>query len=275
MNASRNGVGGMAFTSSDPPGEAQPGVRIETLPKHRADLRAGCTKVRRRRSITLLYMTRLPRISGPVVLARAVELEADYAPSISIRASTRVLERAGGRALVHDELETLGVPAVPKTSARAACSLHPASSPGTSYEVRDVFCQIVATVVRLDIRRPPPSSARCERRPRGTVYSITCRTFSARRSPPLYSARARNSRAFSTPLTWKEVHAGVDPKDFTIVTAPERFAKWEISGRACARRSGEPRIGVQKYQAAAFETADRQARERPRNSPRRAGSKQR
>jgi bifunctional non-homologous end joining protein LigD len=46
-----------------------------------------------------------------------------------------------------------------------------------------------------------------------------------------YSARASAFAGVSTPLTWKEVDAGVDPRDFTIRTALARFREagdlWE------------------------------------------------
>ena len=40
-----------------------------------------------------------------------------------------------------------------------------------------------------------------------------------------YSARASDYAGASTPLTWKEVDEGVDPRDFTIRTLPDRLAK--------------------------------------------------
>jgi bifunctional non-homologous end joining protein LigD len=46
-----------------------------------------------------------------------------------------------------------------------------------------------------------------------------------------YSARASEYAGVSTPLTWKEVNAGVRREDFTIVTMAERLRKmgdlWE------------------------------------------------
>ena len=46
-----------------------------------------------------------------------------------------------------------------------------------------------------------------------------------------YSARASEFAGVSTPLTWKEVDGKVDPRDFTIRTAPARFKQtadlWE------------------------------------------------
>jgi bifunctional non-homologous end joining protein LigD len=37
-----------------------------------------------------------------------------------------------------------------------------------------------------------------------------------------YSARASDDAGVSAPLTWAEVHAGVDRRDFTLRTMPER-----------------------------------------------------
>jgi bifunctional non-homologous end joining protein LigD len=38
-----------------------------------------------------------------------------------------------------------------------------------------------------------------------------------------YSARASAYAGVSTPVTWPEIDVGVDPKAFTIETAPARF----------------------------------------------------
>jgi DNA primase len=37
-----------------------------------------------------------------------------------------------------------------------------------------------------------------------------------------YSARATDDAGVSAPLTWAEVHAGVDRRDFTLRTMPDR-----------------------------------------------------
>jgi bifunctional non-homologous end joining protein LigD len=46
-----------------------------------------------------------------------------------------------------------------------------------------------------------------------------------------YSARASDYAGVSTPLTWKEVDGTIDPRDYTIRTAPARFRQagdlWE------------------------------------------------
>ena len=50
-----------------------------------------------------------------------------------------------------------------------------------------------------------------------------------------YSARASEFAGASTPLTWKEIDEGVDPRDFTIRTLPDRLARSAICGRRSCR----------------------------------------
>ena len=60
-------------------------------------------------------------------------------------------------------------------------------------------------------------------RPRGTVYVDYLQNILGKTLATAYSARASEFAGVSTPLTWKEVHDGIDPQAFTIVTAPSRF----------------------------------------------------
>ena len=62
-----------------------------------------------------------------------------------------------------------------------------------------------------------------KKRPRGTVYVDFLQNILGKTLAWAYSARASDFAGVSTPLTWNEVEAGVDPRDFTIVTAPARF----------------------------------------------------
>ena len=62
-----------------------------------------------------------------------------------------------------------------------------------------------------------------KKRRRGTVYVDFLQNILGKTLACAYSARASDFAGVSTPLTWEEVDAGVDPRDFTIVTAPARF----------------------------------------------------
>jgi bifunctional non-homologous end joining protein LigD len=86
-----------------------------------------------------------------------------------------------------------------------------------------LFCQIVATV----IASRHPKIATVERtvraRPRGTVYIDFLQNILGKTLATAYSARASEFAGVSTPLKWEELDGSIDPRDFTIVTAPERF----------------------------------------------------
>jgi len=222
-----NGVAGSAFYQQRSRQEKPPqGVRIETLsdeldPISEADARrfVGGSP------ITLLYMTQIAAISQDPWFSRVQSpLDADYA-AIDLDPGegtpfSRVLEVARW---VHDELETLRVPGVPKTSGSSGLHIYIPLPPRTSYESAMLFCQIVATIVASRHPKVATVERTVRARPRGTVYVDYLQNILGKTLATAYSARASDFAGVSTPLTWNEVHEGVDPKDFTIVNAPARF----------------------------------------------------
>jgi bifunctional non-homologous end joining protein LigD len=124
---------------------------------------------------------------------------------------------------VRDELETLRVPGVPKTSGSSGLHIYIPLPPRTSYESGQLFCQIVATVVASRHPKIATVERTVRARPRGTVYVDYLQNILGKTLATAYSARASAFAGVSAPLTWKEVDDGLDPKDFTIVTAPARF----------------------------------------------------
>jgi len=222
-----NGVTGMAFYQQrkrleQPP----PGVRIETIAGGIDPILEGDEQRFVGGSpITLLYMTQIAAISQDPWFSRVQSpLEADYA-AIDLDPDdhtpfSQVLEVARW---VHDELETLGVPAVPKTSGSSGLHIYVPLPPETSYESGQLFCQIVATVVASRHPKAATVERMVRKRRRGTVYVDFLQNILGKTLATAYSARASEFAGVSTPLTWDEVHAGVNPQDFTITTAPARF----------------------------------------------------
>ena len=77
-----------------------------------------------------------------------------------------------------------------------------------------------------------------KKRPRGTVYVDYLQNILGKTLATAYSARASDYAGVSTPLTWKEIDDGLDPRDFTIRTAPARFRS---AGDLWAKlRTGKP-----------------------------------
>jgi bifunctional non-homologous end joining protein LigD len=223
-----NGIDKPAFYQQRSRIERPPaGVRIETL----ADEIDPISEPDARRFVggnllTLLYMTQIAAISQDPWFSRVQSpLDADYvALDLDPGEGTpfsRVLDVARW---VRDELNALRVPGVPKTSGSRGLHIYIPLPPRTSYESGMLFCQIVATV----IASRHPKAATVERtvraRPRGTVYVDYLQNILGKTLATAYSARASDFAGVSTPLTWEELDEPIDPHDFTIETAPRRFA---------------------------------------------------
>ena len=139
---------------------------------------------------------------------------------------------------VKDEMDRLGVPGVPKTSGASGLHIYVPLPPKTTYETGQLLCQVVATIVATKHPKVATVERMVKRRPRGTVYVDYLQNIIGKTIATAYSARASDFAGVSTPLTWKEVAAGVDPRDFTIRTAPARFRK--VGDLWAPLRTGKP-----------------------------------
>jgi bifunctional non-homologous end joining protein LigD len=238
-----NGVGGMAFYQQRHPETPPPGVRRVELPKHldpideaegpRLRLIGGSLT-------TLLYMTQLAAISQDPWFSRVADpLHADYV-AIDLDPGdgatfANVLDVARW---VKEELDRLSIPGFPKTSGASGLHIYVPLPPKTTYETGQLLCQVVATIVATKHPKVATVERMVKRRPRGTVYVDYLQNIIGKTIATAYSARASDFAGVSTPLTWKEVAAGVDPRDFTIRTAPARFRK--VGDLWAPLRTGKP-----------------------------------
>ena len=175
--------------------------------------------------ITLLYMTQIAAISQDPWFSRVQSpLDADYVaidldpgddtPFARVLDVARWVRRRAAIARSARRAEDVRL-------ARAA-HLHSAAA-DTSYESGMLFCQIVATVVASRHPKVATVERMVKRRPRGTVYVDFLQNILGKTLATAYSARASDFAGVSTPLTWDELDEPIDPRDFTIRTAPDRF----------------------------------------------------
>jgi len=224
-----NGIAGSAFYQQRSRQEKPPaGVRIETLPDEIDPIsEADARRFVGGSLVTLLYMTQIAAISQDPWFSRIQSpLDADYValdldPGDGTPFS-RVLDVA---CWIRDELASLGVPAVPKTSGSSGLHIYIPLPPGTSYESGLLFCQIVATVIASRHPRIATIERSVRARGKGTVYVDYLQNILGKTLATAYSARASEFAGVSTPLKWEEIDGQLDPRDFTIVTAPARFRK--------------------------------------------------
>ena len=222
-----NGVDEPAFYQQRSRLEKPPaGVRIETLPDELDPIsEADARRFVGGNLITLLYMAQISAISQDPWFSRVQSpLDVDYvALDLDPGEGTpfsRVLDVARW---IRDELRALKVPAVAKTSGSSGLHIYIPMPRSTSYESGVLFCQIVATLIAAR----HPKAATIERtvraRPRGTVYVDYLQNILGKTLATAYSARASDFAGVSTPLAWEELDEPIDPREFTILTAPKRF----------------------------------------------------
>lgn len=216
-----NGIEAKAFYQQRAPADVPDGVRVEVV--------EGDSEVPSRLAggdlVTLLYMAQLAVISQDPWFSRVatpeiadhVAFDLDPMPGVPF---TRVLDVAR---YIRDELERLGVPGVPKTSGADGLHVYVPLAPGTSYESGRLFCQLVATIVAE--RHPTLATVTRAVHDRGrTVYIDYLQNIRGKTLATAYSARASEFAGVSTPLTWDEIDAGVDRRDFTMRTVHRRLA---------------------------------------------------
>ncbi len=199
--------------------DVPPGIRTEVVQvaERRPHIIGGTLK-------TLLYTTQLAAISQDPWFSRvqhpefADHVALDLDPSEGVPFSL-VLDVARW---IRDELAALGATGWPKTSGADGLHVYIPLPPRTPYDAGLLFCQIVATVVA----HKHPKAATIERSvaARGRRVYIDClQNVIGKTLASAYSARASEYAGVSAPLAWEEVEAGVDRREFTILTLPGRL----------------------------------------------------
>lgn len=223
-----NGIEQHAFYQQQHPEAVPTGVRREVLDEDvdPIDPNEGSRELLIGGSLTtLLYMAQLASISLDPWFSRVSDpLHQDFAaidldPGDGV-SFARVLDVARW---VKDELDRLKIPAVAKTSGSSGMHIYIKLPPDTTYQTGQLLCHLVATMVSSKHPRVATIERMVKKRPKGTVYVDYLQNILGKSLAAAYAVRASDYAGVSTPLTWNEVAEGVDPRDFTLRTAPARF----------------------------------------------------
>lgn len=217
------GVGKPSFYQQNAPDDVPEGVRTEVI--------APAGEPQRRfiggDLLTLLYTVQLGAISVDPWHSRVQSLDdADYTildldPGSTAR-FPRVIRVARA---VREVLEDFGLHGALKTSGATGLHVYLPLPKGTGNETALLVAQIVATEVAT--RYPKDATVKRAVRGRSTaaVYVDYLQNIRGKTVAGPYAVRATPQATVSTPLTWDELTNDLDPRDFTIDTAPPRFAK--------------------------------------------------
>lgn len=126
---------------------------------------------------------------------------------------------------VREELESLGLRGVPRTSGSRGVHIALPLPGGMTYDAALVLAQIVATRVADAHPRMATVERAVKRRAQDAVYVDYLQNMRGKSIASVYSVRARVGATVATPLDWDEVSPGLDPAIFTIDTVPRRLAE--------------------------------------------------
>ncbi|MBI3952364.1 MAG: DNA polymerase domain-containing protein [Candidatus Doudnabacteria bacterium] len=135
--------------------------------------------------------------------------------------SDKVVEAAQA---VHKILEKLKVPNFAKTSGASGMHIYVPMGAKYDYEQTKQFGRLVATLAYQQTK----SFTSLERMPKNRkkkVYLDFLQNNPGQTLAAPYSVRPKPGATVSTPLEWKEVKKGLDPKKFTIKTILKRLEK--------------------------------------------------
>jgi len=218
-----NGVTGQSFFQQNA-GEPPDSVRTETI-----HTEGGSTNVRIVGGdlATLLYTVQLGSVSVDPWHSRVQSLDhADYC-IIDLDPGPRVpfsrVRQVARWAL--EVMDDLGLHGALKTSGSTGLHIYLPLPPNTPNETATLVAQIVAT--RVSQEHPKEATIKRSVKARGvaTVYVDYLQNIIGKTVAAAYSARANPEALVSTPLHWAELADDLDPHEFTIETAPERFAE--------------------------------------------------
>jgi bifunctional non-homologous end joining protein LigD len=214
-----DGVRAGGFYQQRAPADTPPGVRTAVLASDRVVPRrlVGGSLA------TLLFMTQIAAVSQDPWFSRVHSedtpdhcvLDLDPMPGVPFRTVVDVAR------WVRDELAGLGVAGFPKTSGKTGLHVYVPLAPRTSYDASRLFAELVATAVAD--KHPRVATVERALRDRGRrVYVDFLQNSRGKTLASAYSARGSDDAGVSTPLTWDEVDAGVDRRDFTLRTIDAR-----------------------------------------------------
>jgi DNA ligase D len=146
-----------------------------------------------------------------------LRIDLDPQPGTALAEATRA---AFG---MRDVLAEAGLTAFVKTSGNRGLHLYAPIRP--DWEFLDVRHAVIAAARELERRRPEEVTTAWWKELRGERIFLDYNQAARDRTiAGAYSPRALPTATVSCPITWDELEAGVDPRDFTVRTVPQRLA---------------------------------------------------
>lgn len=129
-----------------------------------------------------------------------------------------------GALAVRSRLAELGLPSFVKTTGGSGLHVVAPIAPTLPWKTTKAFAHALAReLARQDAARFVATVTKSKRK--GKIYIDYVRNTRGATAVAPYSTRARGAAPVSTPLTWEELEAGVDPARFDVRTVPKRMGQ--------------------------------------------------
>jgi bifunctional non-homologous end joining protein LigD len=218
-----NGINQDAFYQQKHPMPVPEGVRVEIV----ADEGPAERRLIGGNATTLLYTVQLGSISVDAWHSRVQSVaEPDYSiVDLDPGAGANFKRVVQVAKWVKEELDELGLHAVPKTSGASGIHIVLPLPRGATYEISRVLAELV--VRRVNEKHPKETTVvrAVKARPAGTVYLDYLQNIRGKSVANVYAARAETYASVSTPLKWSEVTSDLSPLDFTIDNVVKRVKR--------------------------------------------------
>lgn len=217
-----NGINGESFYQQKASENTPPDIRVEVIKTEGGERQP---RIIGGDLLTLLYTIQLGAISVDPWHSRVQALEyADYtiidldpAPRASFARVVQVARWA------KEVIDGFGLHAAIKTSGSTGLHIYLPLPPKTLNEAATIVAQMIATKVV----EAHPKEATIERfvkaRGAATVYVDYLQNIQGKTVAGAYCIRAKPEATVSTPLKWTELTDDLDPRDFHLGNAAERF----------------------------------------------------
>ena len=126
--------------------------------------------------------------------------------------------------LVKEKLDAIGLTGYPKTTGGDGLHIYVPVEPIYTYEQARFFAEIIARLLAAEHPKLFTRPRAIEKREKDRVYFDWMQIAESKTISAPYVVRAHPGAPVATPLQWSEVTPQLHPSQFTMKTAPERFA---------------------------------------------------
>jgi bifunctional non-homologous end joining protein LigD len=127
--------------------------------------------------------------------------------------------------VIHDILEKAGCPSYCKTSGATGLHVYVPLAAKYTYEQAREFAHMIAVLAQEELPGFTSLERSLKKRGNDMIYIDYLQNRPGQTLSSVYSARPKPGAPVSTPLDWKEVKPGIDPKDYNIKNIFKRLEK--------------------------------------------------